>query len=151
MLVGVSIGHRRDGPKDTLRNIRDQGDFCVNVVTVPHLEAMNATSGDYPSDVNEFEVAGLPMADASVVDAPYVGSCPAVLECRLFKEVALGDAPNSLVVGEVLAVRLSGALRRIPDSFHVDTESLQPVGRLWGGAYFLPGQVRVIPRPRVPR
>ena len=64
MLVGVSVGHRRDGPKDTLVNIRETGEFCVNVVTSSLLEAMNKTSGDYGPDVDEFEVAGLSRARA---------------------------------------------------------------------------------------
>ena len=81
MLVGASIGFRRGEPKDTLVNIRESGAFCVNVVTEEQLEAMNLTSGDYLPDVDEFRVAGLPMARAELVDAPYVESCPAVLEC----------------------------------------------------------------------
>ncbi|NIQ58759.1 MAG: flavin reductase family protein, partial [Gammaproteobacteria bacterium] len=42
MLVSVSIGARRGEPKDTLRNIRETGAFCANIVTERHLEAMVA-------------------------------------------------------------------------------------------------------------
>ena len=87
MLVGVSIGWRAGEPKDTLRNILDTRAFCINVVTESQLEAMNASSGDYPPEVDEFAVAGLPMANASLVRAPYVESCPAVMECRLYNRV----------------------------------------------------------------
>jgi hypothetical protein len=48
---------------------------------------MNATSGEYGPEVDEFERAGLQAARAESVDAPFVADCPAVLECRLFKEV----------------------------------------------------------------
>ena len=151
MLVGVSIGHRRDGPKDTLTNIRETGAFCVNVVTASLLEAMNETSGDYAADVDEFDVAGLSSARAETIDAPFVAECPAVMECRRFKEVDLGDTPNTLIIGRVIAVRLDPDLGRIPESRSIDPESLLPVGRLWGAAYAMPGEVRVIPRPRVER
>ncbi len=147
MLVGASIGHRNGEPKDTLRNIRETGSFCVNVVSKPLLEAMNLTAGDYPPDVNEFDVAGLSMRRASLVNAPYVGECPAVLECRIFREVDLGEAPNTLVIGEVVAVRLDDSLRRIPGTHNVDTESLRPVGRLWSAGYALLGEIRTLPRP----
>ncbi|UCF21287.1 MAG: flavin reductase family protein [Gemmatimonadota bacterium] len=148
MLVGASIGRRRGGPKDTLRNIRETKAFCVNVVTEGQLEAMNATAGDYPPEVDEFEVAGLPRARAARVFAPYVGNCPAVLECRLYREVELGPS-NSLVIGEVVAVRIDPSLRRVPGSCHVATESLRPVGRLFSVHYSLLGPIKALARPRV--
>lgn len=149
MLVGASIGHRRSGPKDSLVNIRDTGAFCVNVVTERHLEAMNASSGDHPPGVNEFEVAGLAMAEAGAVDAPYVADCPAVLECSLRKVVELEGAPNTLVVGRVRAIRVSEELDWIEGTRFVDTGSLRPVGRLWGGAYALLGEIVERSRPEV--
>jgi flavin reductase (DIM6/NTAB) family NADH-FMN oxidoreductase RutF len=147
MLVGVSIGRREDGPKDSLVNIRTTGAFCVNVVTEGHLEAMNATAASHPPGVDEFREAGLTMAAAEAVDAPYVEDCPAVFACRLFKEVDLGDAAAALVIGEVLAVRLSGELELVPDSLYADSSSLRPVGRLWGSRYALLGRIIDLPRP----
>lgn len=149
MLVGVSIGWRAGEPKDTLRNILETRAFCINVVTEPLLEAMNATSGDYPPQIDEFKVAGLPMADASLVRAPYVESCPAVMECRLYKEVELGTASNSFLLGEVLAVRLASELRLVPGTRSVETESLRPVGRLFADGYMLLGTIKTLPRPQV--
>lgn len=149
-LVGASIARRRRGPKDTLANIRDSGGFCVNVVTERHLEAMVQTAGDYGPDVNEFDVAGLAMAEADTVDAPFVADCPAVLECRLFREVDLGDAPNTLVIGEVTMVRLHDTLLEDPERLLVDPQALRPVGRLGAERYTTLGEVRHVPRPRIP-
>ena len=149
MLVGVSIGHRQGAPKDSLANIRETGSFCVNVVTESQLEAMNASSGEHPPTVDEFEVAGLQAEEAELVDAPYVAGCPAVLECRLFKEVELGAAPNSLIIGEVVGVRLYPHLEPLPGSLRVDPETLRPVGRLGGDLYLLPREIASIPRPIV--
>lgn len=148
-LVGVSVGHRGGAPKDTLRNVRDTGVFCVNVVTEGQLRAMNDTAGEYPPEVDEFERAGIESALAETVDAPYVADCPAVLECRLFKEVELEGAPNTLLIGEVLGVRLSQAVRRVEGTFFADTESLRPVARLWGDLYGLVGETPALPRPKV--
>lgn len=147
MLVGVSIGHRAGVPKDSLRNIRETGAFCVNVVTEGQLREMNETSGEWGPEVDEFERAGLPVAEAESVRAPYVASCPAVLECRLFREVELEGAANTLVIGEVLRVRLSEALETVPGTRFVDTGSLRPVGRLWGELYGLLGETPGLPRP----
>ncbi|MEQ9401790.1 MAG: flavin reductase family protein [Longimicrobiales bacterium] len=147
MQVGVSIGHRREGPKDTLCNVRARPAFCVNVVGEPFLERMNATSADVPPDVDEFRLAGLDMARSEVVDAPFVADCPAVLECRVVQEVELGAAPNTLVIGRVVSVRLGPDLPFEDGTSAVDPRVLRPVGRLWGASYALPGPVRVIPRP----
>ncbi|HSU14615.1 flavin reductase family protein [Longimicrobium sp.] len=146
-LVGVSIGHRRNGPKDSLRNILETGAFCVNVATEGQLAAMNHTSGEYPPETDEFAHAGVPMAWAESVGAPYVANAPAVLECRLFKHVELEGAANTLVIGEVLRVRISDALPLADGTMFVDTHALAPVARLWGDFYALIGDTPSTPRP----
>jgi flavin reductase (DIM6/NTAB) family NADH-FMN oxidoreductase RutF len=147
MLVGVSIGHRRDGFKDTLVNVRDRGAFCVNVVSEELLEAMNETSATVPPETDEFSLAGLTALESDRVDAPFVAECRAVLECRVFREVELGVAPNTLIIGEVVGLRIDSSLPLEPDTMIVVPESLRPVGRLGGSAYSTTREVRRIPRP----
>jgi flavin reductase (DIM6/NTAB) family NADH-FMN oxidoreductase RutF len=149
MLIGISIGARGGEEKDTLRNIRRTGAFCVNVVSEPFLEAMNASSGDHAPNVDEFAIAGLSAADAATVDAPYVAGCPAVMECALFREVPLGEAPTVLVIGEVRAVRLAGEVVPPEGSFSVDPAALRPVARLGGEWYAKLGELVALPRPRL--
>jgi len=147
MLVGASIGHRRDGPKDTLVNIRRRGAFCTNVVSEPLLAEMNATSAEVPPDVDEFRLAGLTAARSERVDAPYVGEAPAVFECVLRQEVPLTHAPNTLVIGEVVGVLLREDLELEEGTLRARPEDLRPVGRLGGPAYAMPGEVLRLPRP----
>jgi flavin reductase (DIM6/NTAB) family NADH-FMN oxidoreductase RutF len=148
MLVSLSIGTRGGAAKDSLRNILDQGVFCVNVVTEPQLEAMNRTAAGLPPEGDEFVFAGLSMAEADTVDAPYVADCPAVLECELHTHVDLGDA-GGLVLGEVKGVRLDPELHVVEGTAFIDSEGLRPVGRLWGSAYTLLGEIRILPRPEL--
>jgi len=147
MLVGVSIGRRRSGIKDTLANLRANAPFCVNVVTEDLLEAMNETSASVAPGVDEFDLASLTKRTATSVDAPFVGECPAVLECAVRTEVDLGDVPNALIVGEVRAVRLSDALTFEEGTMIVRPEDLRPVGRLGGAAYAVVREVRRVLRP----
>lgn len=156
MLVGVSIGLKRpdrsEAPsvgKDSLENIRDTGAFSVSMVTERHLEAMVRTSGAWDAGIDEFEEAGLATAECETVVAPYVADAPAVLECRLSQVVALGTSPNTLVIGEVLGVRLDPTLRVEEETLHVDVGSLRPVGRLGLDEYTLLGEVRRVARPGV--
>ncbi len=146
-LVSISIGERRGEPKDTLRNIRATGAFCVNIATETQLAAMNQTSGEWGADVDEFQHAGLDAAPAETVDAPYVATCPAVLECSLYREIPLPGAFNALILGEVRLVRLAAGLELVPGTHFVATESLRPVGRLWGEHYSFVGDTPTLPRP----
>ncbi len=147
MLLAVSIGHRRNGLKDSLANIRHRGAFCVNVVSEELLEAMNESSASVPADVDEFELASLTAVDSDVVDAPFVGECRAVLECTVQQEVDLGSAPNTLIIGEVVGIRLDPALGVEGGTMIVRPEELRPVGRLGGAGYSIVDQVQRILRP----
>jgi flavin reductase (DIM6/NTAB) family NADH-FMN oxidoreductase RutF len=148
-LVSVSIGSRGGVEKDTLRNIRETGAFCINLATEPQLAQMNETSGEWGPEVDEFERAGLEAAEAESVDAPYVASCPAVLECRPFRIVELEGSPNTLVIGEVLRVRLSDEIPLAPGTLFADTAALRPVARLWGDLYTTLGEMPALKRPAV--
>jgi flavin reductase (DIM6/NTAB) family NADH-FMN oxidoreductase RutF len=149
MLVGASIGARRGLPKDTLANIRETRAFCVNIASAAFLDALNASSGEFAAEVDEFAVAGVALVPAEAVAAPAVAGCPAVLECRLFKEVELEGAANVLVIGEVVAVRLAEWLETVPGTRLVRTESLDPIARLWGDHYLLGGEIVSRARPAV--
>jgi flavin reductase (DIM6/NTAB) family NADH-FMN oxidoreductase RutF len=146
-LVGISVGARGGAPKDTLRNIRETEAFCVNLATAGQLEAMNDTAVEFGPEVDEFAHAGLTVAEAESVAAPYVEDCPAVLECRLFKEVPLEGSGNTLLIGEVLRVRLAEGVAPSDGSYFVNHEALHPVARLWGDHYALLGETRTMPRP----
>ena len=146
MLVSVSIGTRMGNPKDSLRNIRDQKAFCVNIVTEAQVQKMNETSADFSPEQGEFERANVPVGVAGMVNAPYVGNCPAVLECELYRELDLGDA-GGLLLGEVKAVRLDSSIGFKEGSHLIDTTDLRPVARLGGAEYTLLGDILVIPRP----
>jgi flavin reductase (DIM6/NTAB) family NADH-FMN oxidoreductase RutF len=148
-LVSVSIGSRAGVDKDTLRNIRDTGAFCVNLATEPQLAQVNESAGEWGPEVDEFVRAGLESAEADAVDAPYVADCPAVLECRVHQVVELEGSPNTLVLGEVLRVRVSDEVPMIEGTHFVDTAALRPVARLWGDLYTTLGALPALKRPAV--
>lgn len=143
-LIGVSINHRAGEPKDTLRNIQETGDFVVNVVSEPLLERIVRASGDWPQDVDEFELAGLTPVKSDLVRSPRVGESPASLECRLFRVIELGDA--FFTVGEILRAHVADEV--LTDG-RVDVEKLRPVGRLGGDGYSIVREVVRHARPKV--
>ena len=53
------IGFSSIGFKDSVKNAQESGEFCWNLVSRSHAEAMNQTSAAVSSDIDEFELAGL--------------------------------------------------------------------------------------------
>ena len=150
MLVGVSIGARRDGtPKDSLANLRASGHFCLNVVTRAQLEVMNETSADLAPDHSEFEFGAVELAWTESTRQPFVADCPAVLECVVFQDIPLPAPGTALILAEVTHVRLVEGLR-MDESWAIDPTQLDPVGRLGGPWYALTDQVQALRRPREP-
>lgn len=132
--VLFSAGGQPVARKDTLSNVRDTGVFTVNIVTFGLGEQMNATSGTYEADVDEFEVAGLTARDAVAVDAPFVAEAPAVFECEVSQIVEIGGAPmgSHVVFGTVVAFEVDD---RLLDGTRVDQVALDAIGRHAGNAY----------------
>jgi flavin reductase (DIM6/NTAB) family NADH-FMN oxidoreductase RutF len=122
------------GLKDTVRNLEATGEFVVNVVDDTLAEAMNRTSGEYPPEVDEFEVAGLTAAPGVKVRAPRVREAPISMECRVAQIVRVGRGPHSLVLGEIVHFHLRDDLYDRATG-RVDMQRLKPVGRLAGDMY----------------
>ncbi|MBM2824806.1 MAG: flavin reductase domain protein, FMN-binding [Dehalococcoidales bacterium] len=131
MVVGFSVGSNRDGQKkDTLRNIESTREFVINVVTEEMAEAMNTTSAPYPSEVSEFEKAGLTPLKAELVKAPMVAESPVNMECRVLQILEFGkDPPYSLIIGEVLRVHVADECY---DKVNKRVSGLKAVARLGG-------------------
>lgn len=129
------------GVKDTLRNLREHGEFVVNMVSMDVVEPMNFTATDFPRDHDEFDWAGLTAEQAQVVDAPRVAESPAHLECRMVDEVAAGN--GTIVIGEVVHVHVSPRIWR---GGRVDPELYDPVCRLAGTSYGRLGELFKLPR-----
>jgi flavin reductase (DIM6/NTAB) family NADH-FMN oxidoreductase RutF len=144
-LVVLGLGVSASGAaKDTTNNIRDCGEFVVNLVDEPLAEAMNLTAIDFPPETSEVEVAGLTLLPGEAVAAGRIARSPVHLECRRF--VTLQPGPERyIVLGEVLLVHLREGVVD-PASLRVDRDAYAPIGRLFGGGY-----VRTRDRFHLPR
>ena len=133
--VAVSIStHIPDGrPKDTLRNILDTGEFVANLVSEDIVKAQDACAHDFPPEVDEFEVSGLTPAPSVRVRPPAVLESRVNLECRLFQAIPLPKSSYTLVLGEVIHMRVAEEV--MEESGRVNLAKLAPVGRMVGNAY----------------
>ncbi len=124
----------RGGRKDTLANVREVGEFTINVVTAEVVEAMNATAASLPADVDEFAAAGLTAVASTSVRPPMVGECKANIECVVTQIIDVGhpEAGNALVIGEAVEFHIA---EEILDGTRVDQAGLRAVGRHVGNQY----------------
>jgi flavin reductase (DIM6/NTAB) family NADH-FMN oxidoreductase RutF len=144
-LRSVENGH---APKDTLRNIRETGEFVINVVTFKLAEAMNLTSGEYDHSVNEFDVAKLTTRPSEIVRPAQVAESPVSFECKIYQIIDFGLKPpgGSLVIGEIVSVHIKESVLR---DGKIEPEALDLVGRMGGNQYSRTTQRFELERPKV--
>jgi flavin reductase (DIM6/NTAB) family NADH-FMN oxidoreductase RutF len=95
---------------------------------------MNCTSAPYPSDVNEFDVAGVTAKQSTLVKPPCVADSLVKFECKLQQIIPFGSEPRAgnLVLGRVCNIHIHPDIVR---NGKVDSESLDAIGRLGGNMY----------------
>ena len=147
LTIMFSVGQREGGPKDTLRNVQERGEFVVNIVDESLAEAMNATSGEWPYGTDEFELAGLATAPSCDVQPPRVAAAPVALEAKVSQIVPVEGATYTLILGRVVHFHIRQGLLR-PNGL-VDAARLRPLARLGGDEYARLEDVFSMARPKV--
>ncbi len=137
----------RGDTKDTLSNVRETGEFVVNVVTYDVAEAMNLTSGEYDSSVNEFELAKVTPRPSRLVKPPHVAESSVNFECKVYQILDFSSPPHggSLVIGEIVFVHVDE--KHFKDG-RLDPNSLDLIGRMGGVQYSRTTQRFELVRPK---
>ena len=125
----------RRPPKDTLLNVKATREFVANIVSEEIAQQMNLTSGDYASEVNEFEIAGLTPAACEIVKPPRVVESPVSMECIVHHIIEVSDKPwgGTVVIGEVVRFHVRDSI--IDKDMFIDPDKLNPVARMGGPSY----------------
>jgi flavin reductase (DIM6/NTAB) family NADH-FMN oxidoreductase RutF len=145
-MISLTIQPRSDRRqlKDTLVNIRETGEFVVNIVSLPQANAMHVSSVEFAPEVNEFEAVGVRKAPSELVKPSRVADAPVSMECRLQQIIPMGEVGDHLVVGRIVRFHVAEAFAL--EGGRVDTAALQPVGRL-AAEYVLCENVFLCPVP----
>lgn len=133
----TSVGH-----KDSLRNVRETGEFVISVASRPLMEEVNRSSAPFDPEVDEAEAVGVTMEPSYAVAPPRVAGSPASIECRLHSTVDLGE--SVVVLGDVVAITVTN--EALVEG-HPAMAQLQPVSRLGRNEWGLPPEVVAIDRP----
>ncbi|MGI4831670.1 MAG: flavin reductase family protein [Janthinobacterium lividum] len=132
-LVAISISAAPDRTlKDTLANIRERGEFVVNMVPEELADAMNLTATNAPRGTDETQIAGLKLESCTLVDVPRIAGSPVALECKLFETLQPGGT-TVIVLGRIAYVHVRTSAFEDLSRLHIDPAQLRLIGRMHGG------------------
>jgi len=97
--VGVSLQKSRA----TYDNIIRTKAFTINIPSQKYVVAADYVGIESGKNVDKFSVSGLTAIRSEVVDAPYVGEFPLILECKLTHTIELGV--HTQFIGEIIDVK----------------------------------------------
>ncbi len=132
------------GEKDTVRNVRATGRFTVSLVTERTWQQANATSCNYPPELDEFGETGTPVEPGDTHDVPRPADSPAHLECALREVIEVGN--SFMVLGEVQAFVLDDDV--LDTAGRPSSTALAPVSKLGADEWASLGELFSAPRPR---
>ncbi len=121
--------------KDTLHNIRATDELVVNVVNYDIVRQMTLSSVAYPSDVSEFEKAGLTAVPSDLVKAARLKESPVNMECKVKDIITLGyeGGAGHLIICEVVRMHIDENV--LDEDKKIDPHKIDLMGRM-GRAFY---------------
>lgn len=122
--------------KDTLSNVFATREVVINMVNHDIVRQMAVTSVEFPTEVNEFEKAGLHAVPSELVKPFRVQESPVHMECQVKDIITLGDhgGAGHLIICEVVMMHIAENV--IDSNNRIDPHKLDLMGRL-GRAYYV--------------
>lgn len=134
--VIISIGGRKPGDaKDTGNNIRETGEFVVNLVGYDNARQMVETAIDFDHGIDELAEAGLTTVASTRVKPPRIAESPVAMECEKLMTIELG-VRRVLVLGKVLAMHVRDDCVLDANRNYIDTAKLDLIGRMHGAGWY---------------
>ncbi|MDP0492023.1 MAG: flavin reductase family protein [Verrucomicrobiota bacterium JB023] len=133
-------------PKDTARNIRENGEFVVHLLDEPLAEQMVNTSASLEPGEDELAAAGLTAVPAKTVSPPRIAEAPVALEGREHQTLEIGS--NRMVVGIISHIYVRDGMINEED-WYLDVKKWAPVGRMASPDWYCRTEsIFEIPRPK---
>jgi len=116
---------------DTWRNVKENGEFVVNLVGREFGPLMEVMERGFPYEVSEIKECGLTEVKANHVKPPRIKEAYGWIECRMTQYVTLSERAV-WIIGEILEVEVKD------EAFDeaVNVEKVGPLNHIWG-EYFV--------------
>ncbi|MBU19959.1 MULTISPECIES: flavin reductase family protein [unclassified Microbacterium] len=141
-MLGFTVNRRADRRKDTVVNIEEVGEYVVNIASADMLAALHASSEFLDPAESEAERVGMALAPSRVVRVPRLRDVPVAMECRFHSTTAFSPTGGEFVVGTVVAWHIADD---VLTGGRIDTEKVNPLGRLAGPRYTTLGDITELP------
>ena len=86
------VGFVSIGQKDTLRNVRETGEFVYHIADESLAQQLNLTAADFPPEIDEIAWTGLTAIPSDLVRVPRVAEAPIAFEANAVE--ILTSAPD---------------------------------------------------------
>lgn len=147
-VLAIGLGSHKPGrPKDTRVNIKETGQFVVNLVAEQNAEHMNITAIEFDYGIDELEQAGLKHLPSTRVKPPRIAESPVSMECELMQLIEWGD--NGMVLGRILAMHVHDEMVQDAAKYSIDTLALRLIGRMHGRGWYT-RTTDLFEMPRIP-
>lgn len=149
-LLSVSILRTNEKSKDTAKNILNQKEAVIHIVSRPLTENMNETSAPLPPDESELDRTDLQLIESTTVDVPGIKEALIRFETVLYQHIPIKNEADEIITDHFLM--------KVTD-FHFDekvldterdyvlADKLEPMARLSGMDYSALGDIISIIRP----
>lgn len=116
--VAVSVQKARQ----TYANLVEQREFTISIPSTDYVREADFFGIVSGRDEDKFAATNLTPVKSDLVNAPYVGEFPVVLECRLLQTVEIGV--HTQFIGEILDVKVEESV--LGEDGKPDIEKLRP-------------------------
>ena len=126
---------RDNSTKDTLDNVLETKEVCINMVNSAIVQQVSLSSTEYEKGVNEFVKSGLHETPSVKIKPPRVTESPVSMECVVKEVKSLGEegGAGNLVIAEVVMIHLDDSV--LTPEGKIDPVKLDPVARMGDNWY----------------
>ncbi len=135
LVFSSNVRVRDNSTKDTLANIKANGEVVINVVSYSIVRQMALASVEFASDISEFDKAGFTPIASDLVKPFRVAESPVQMECKVKNIIALGTegGAGNLFICEIVKMHVHEAV--LGDDGKIDAQKIDLVARMGGNLY----------------
>lgn len=149
-LVMLSIGKKADGSdKDTTVNIKQRKHCVVHIANAAQAAQVTESARSLAHGESELTLQQLPTSTFADFSLPRLKDAPIAMACELYEIQSVGNTPQAMILLKVLHLYIEDSLVTTQQELvDVDSNLLNPLGRLGGGEYWANGSSFSIARPK---
>lgn len=147
-MLSIAVQRNQGESKDTARNIFEQKEAVVHVVSTDNVDATNKTSAPLPAGESELDISDFTTVDSKTLQVPGIKESKVRYETELYDSTVIYNDEN-IPTADLLLLKVKHYHidESIYDQGYINLSKLNAVSRLAGNDYAELGRVFNIERP----